>query len=117
MARYLAFDIGGTFTDIVLLDAGSDTSIRTAKLLTTAADPTDAVAEGYDTVAVDGPLVDRVIHATTLATNALIERRGARTALVVTEGFRDVLEMGYERHWDTYSMEDEVLRPLGGLIG
>jgi N-methylhydantoinase A/oxoprolinase/acetone carboxylase beta subunit len=112
MTQFLAFDIGGTFTDIVLLDTESSIPIRTTKLLTTPSDPTDAVTEGYDRVVGDGAPVDRVVHATTLATNALIERRGARTALIVTEGFRDVLEMGYERRWDTYSIDLEFTPPL-----
>src|ERR1700742_1099487 len=111
MARYLAFDIGGTFTDIVLLDTSSDTPIRTTKLLTTPSDPTDAGVDGYDVVA-GGSSVDRVVHATTLATNALIEGRGSRTALVTTRGFRDVREMGYERRWDPYSIDMEFPPPL-----
>jgi len=90
----LAVDIGGTFTDIVL-DVGRDR--RTRKLLTTPLRPEQAVLDGMRLILADARAhicdIDVFIHGTTLATNAIIERRGARTALVATQGFRDVLDI------------------------
>lgn len=110
-----AFDVGGTFTDMVVFDPVS-MELKTTKLLTTPADPTVAVEEGYarllDGFAGSTAAVDKVVHATTLATNALIEARGAKTALVSTAGFRDVLEMGYEQRWDSYDLDIEIKPPL-----
>jgi N-methylhydantoinase A len=93
----LSADIGGTFTDIVL-ERGSERWSR--KLLTTHAAPERALLRGIEDIlhqaGSDPGDVSWFVHGTTLATNALIERRGARTALLTTEGFRDVLEIGYE---------------------
>ena len=96
----LSADIGGTFTDLALSLPGR---IATEKLLTTPDAPEQAVLEGVrrllqatDTAPND---VDAVVHGTTLATNALIERRGARTALIVTEGLRDSVEMAQENRF------------------
>jgi hypothetical protein len=108
MRARLAADIGGTFTDVVLESpAGRDS----AKVLTTAA-PEVGVLDGIRRVlaAVGLPPseVSVFVHGTTLATNALIERKGARTAFVTTEGMRDILEMGYESSSNDVYME----RPL-----
>ena len=93
----LAVDIGGTFTDLVLEKGGRR---HQAKLLTTPAAPEEAVLEGAQRILAesDTPVddVDLVIHGTTLATNALIERKGAKTGLIATEGFRDSVEIAYE---------------------
>ena len=93
----LAADIGGTFTDVVLEYAGKR---RSAKVLTTPRAPEEGMLAGIAQVLAEAALrpadVGVLIHGTTLATNALIERKGARTALITTAGFRDVLEMGYE---------------------
>src|SRR5512144_991209 len=93
----LAVDIGGTFTDVVL--ALPDRTLS-AKLLTTHAAPDEAVIDGTQAIlrdaGVEAAALDLVIHGTTLATNALIERKGARTALLTTAGFRDSLEIAYE---------------------
>ncbi len=101
----LGFDIGGTFTDFVLVDEQTGT-VHLNKVLTTPRDPARAVIEGLsallDRVKVRGEDLGIAIHATTLITNALIERKGAKTALVTTEGFRDVLEMGTEVRYDIY---------------
>jgi len=90
----LAVDIGGTFTDVVL-DKGGDRLTR--KVLTTPVRPEEAVLDGVRLVLGDTGLhisdVAVLLHGTTLATNALIERRGAKTALIATEGFRDVLHI------------------------
>lgn len=88
MSRTLAVDVGGTFTDVVLWDGEE---LRTAKVPSTPADQSEGVMAGAGAVA-DG--ADRFLHGTTVATNALLERTGARTALVATEGFEDVLEIG-----------------------
>src|SRR5437870_3154936 len=104
MRARLAADIGGTFTDVVLESpAGRDT----AKVLTTPA-PEVGVLEGVRRVLAAAGLppseVSVFVHGTTLATNALIERKGARTAFVTTEGFRDILEMGYEKRFEQYDI-------------
>lgn len=112
----LAVDIGGTFTDIVLeLSPGTYIS---GKYLTTHAAPERAVLEGTaDLVARSGISPDQirlVVHGTTLATNALIERKGAKTALISTSGFRDSLEMAYEHRFevsDLYMVRPEPLVP------
>jgi N-methylhydantoinase A len=104
MAR-LAIDIGGTFTDFVLEHRGRH---QTLKLLTTVAAPEEAVIEGSREVLARAGLhareLDLVIHGTTLATNAIIERKGARVALIATEGFRDVLAIGDEGRFDQYDI-------------
>lgn len=114
----LSADVGGTFTDIVLERGGER---WTAKVLTTPAAPEEGVLTGIGTaLAAAGTRlaqVDMFVHGTTLATNAIIERRGARTALVATHGFRDVLEIGTESRYDQYELalvrpEPLVQRPL-----
>jgi N-methylhydantoinase A len=112
MRARLAADIGGTFTDVVLESpAGRDT----AKVLTTAA-PEVGVLEGVRRVLAAAGLppsaISVFVHGTTLATNALIERKGARTALVTTEGMRDILEMGYEKRFEQYDVYMERPLPL-----
>jgi len=116
MPRYaLGIDIGGTFTDIVVYDheSGSQTN---RKILTTHDDPSRAVAAGVAGVLADGRLesahVARVVHATTLFTNALIERKGAVTGLITTAGFRDALEIGRERKYELYDINVEKPAPL-----
>ncbi|HET7887118.1 MAG TPA: hydantoinase/oxoprolinase family protein [Bradyrhizobium sp.] len=109
----LAVDIGGTFTDIVL-DVGGDR--RTRKVLTTPARPEQAVLDGMRLILSDTGAhfrdIDVFIHGTTLATNAIIERRGARTALIATEGFRDVLDIGTESRYDQYDLTIDKPKPL-----
>lgn len=109
----LAADIGGTFTDVVLEHAGRRHS---AKVLTTPRAPEEGMLEGISKVLAAARLapgdVDVLIHGTTLATNALIERKGAKTALLTTAGFRDVLEMGYEKRYEHYDLELELPAPL-----
>ena len=111
----LGVDIGGTFTDLALLHLASG-HIHVGKVLTNYDDLTDGVIDGVDQLlagsGVDAERIARVVHGTTLATNALIERRGARTALVVTRGFRDLLEMGRESRFDIYDLELEIPAPL-----
>ncbi|MGI9331898.1 MAG: hydantoinase/oxoprolinase family protein [Gammaproteobacteria bacterium] len=109
----LAVDIGGTFTDIAL-EVGN--AIHSGKVLTTPRAPEEAVMEGIASVlaeaAVEPAQVQIVIHGTTLATNTIIERKGARTALVTTEGFRDSVEMGYEHRFEQYDIYMEKPLPL-----
>ena len=101
----IGVDVGGTFTDVVLEHGGA---LTTAKVLTTPSAPDDAVLAGVDDVLartdVDPAAVGLLIHGTTLATNAIIERKGALTGLVTTEGFRDVLDIGYESRYDQYDI-------------
>jgi N-methylhydantoinase A len=109
----LAVDIGGTFTDLVL--ALPDRTVS-AKLLTTHDAPDEAVIEGTRNIlaeaGIDGSDLDLVVHGTTLATNALIERKGARTALITTKGFRDSLEIAYEHRFEQYDLYMERPTPL-----
>ena len=112
--RYvLAIDIGGTFTDLVLLDCRTGRQ-TVAKRPTTYPDPSDAVLTGIDALpgSVDAGGVQRVIHGTTLVTNTLIERKGARTGLITTAGFRDALEIGREGRYDIYDLRLELPEPL-----
>jgi N-methylhydantoinase A len=96
MSRTLGVDVGGTFTDVVLWDG---TELRTAKVPSTPADQSEGVVAGARAVA-DG--AERFLHGTTVATNALLERTGARTALVTTDGFEDVLEIGRQHRPSLY---------------
>src|ERR1700722_2929300 len=109
----LAVDIGGTFTDVVLEQP--DRAIS-KKLLTTHGHPEAAVIDGTRAILADAGIpasrLDLVIHGTTLATNALIERKGARTALLTTRGFRDSLEMAYEHRFEQYDLYMERPAPL-----
>ncbi|MBO0688547.1 MAG: hydantoinase/oxoprolinase family protein, partial [Candidatus Dormibacteraeota bacterium] len=100
MRRLAGVDVGGTFTDVAVWDAERG-EVEIAKVLTTPDDPTRGVGEG---LAQFGPDLDAVVHGTTLVTNALIERRGARTGLITTRGYRDVLEIGSELRYDTFDL-------------
>jgi N-methylhydantoinase A len=108
-------DIGGTFTDLIAVDDVTG-AFTVAKALTTPDDPSRAV----ETVLVDAlaragvapSAVDQVIHGTTLVTNAIIERKGARTALLATAGFRDVIEIGREARFELYDIDLELPEPL-----
>jgi N-methylhydantoinase A len=106
-------DIGGTFTDVVL--AVGDRRFS-AKVLTTYAAPEEAILDGIGQVCAPAGIapgrIGQIIHGTTLATNALIERRGARTALVVTDGFRDVLETARGTRYDIFDLEVSAPDPL-----
>jgi N-methylhydantoinase A len=108
-------DIGGTFTDLILVDDVSG-ELTVGKVLTTPADPSAAVADVLrDTLAATGAptnQVRHVIHGTTLVTNAVIERKGARTALLTTRGFRDAYEIAREHRYDLYDLFLEMPTPL-----
>jgi N-methylhydantoinase A len=106
-------DIGGTFTDIAL-DIGGQ--LFSTKLLTDYGAPETAIIKGIASIVESAAIapsdIDVVIHGTTLATNALIQRRGAKTAFVTTEGFRDVLEMGTESRFEQYDLNISLSPPL-----
>jgi N-methylhydantoinase A len=109
----LAVDIGGTFTDLAIEKDGQR---WTAKVLTTPAAPEKGVLEGVQQVLAKAGMkpadLALVIHGTTLATNAVIERKGAKTALITTEGFRDVLALANEARYDQYDLNIELAKPL-----
>jgi len=109
----LAVDIGGTFTDLALEYPGGRS---TTKVLTTPAAPEQGVLAGVGSILQAAGLaasdIAIVIHGTTLATNAVIERKGARTALLTTQGFRDVLAMGNESRYDQYDLNITLPKPL-----
>ena len=109
----LAADIGGTFTDIVL-EAGCQR--WSGKVLTTTRGPELGVIEGIGLVLEQSGIkpadIGVFIHGTTLATNALIERKGAKTAFITTKGFRDILEQGYEKRFDHYDLMIDRSVPL-----
>src|SRR6266851_10356269 len=111
----LGIDIGGTFTDIVVYDHDSGRQ-WSRKVLTTHEDPARAVAAGIAALLAEGRLgpehFTRVVHATTLFTNALIERKGAVTGLITTLGFRDTLEIGRERKYELYDLQIAKPEPL-----
>jgi N-methylhydantoinase A len=107
-------DIGGTFTDLCLVDG--DRVIGVGKTLTTPKDPSEGVesvlAETLERLGRSFSELRLVVHGTTLVTNAIIERRGSRTALLATEGFRDAVEIGRERRYELYDLMVELPRPL-----
>jgi N-methylhydantoinase A len=109
----LGADIGGTFTDVVL-EVGS--RIYSSKVLTSYAAPEEAIVEGMhiacEKAGVSPGEISQIIHGTTLATNALIERRGAKTALITTNGFRDVIEMRTESRFEQYDLNLVLPEPL-----
>ncbi len=110
MGYEIGIDVGGTFTDVVC--SGDDGSVRIAKLPTTRDDPSQAVLAALDKARRDWGVaptaITRFVHGTTAATNAVLERKGARIGLIATEGFRDVLEIGRQMR---HQMYDLVLRP------
>jgi len=111
----LGCDIGGTFTDFVLLNDRTG-EIKINKCLTTPSDPSDAVEQGIRQLEQMAPgfvqELDEVIHGTTLVINSIIERKGAKTGLITTKGFRDVLELGREIRYAPYDIFAEFPKPL-----
>lgn len=111
--RRVAIDIGGTFTDLVLEDDGR---LFTRKILTTPRAPEQGVMTGLHEILAQAGLraadLDVLLHGTTLATNAILERKGARTALIATQGFRDVVEIADESRYDQYDIAIEKPAPL-----
>ena len=109
----MGVDIGGTFTDVVL---EIDQQQFSTKVLTTYTAPEDAIIDGMLQVCKQSGIspseIGQIIHGTTLATNALIERRGAKTALITTQGFRDVIEMRTESRFEQYDLNLTIPEPL-----
>ncbi len=113
----MGVDIGGTFTDIVLETGRTGTAGQfSTKVLTSYGAPEDAILAGMmqvcEAAGCAPDAIDQVIHGTTLATNALIERRGAKTALITTQGFRDVIEMRTESRFEQYDLNLVLPEPL-----
>ena len=121
MSYRIAIDIGGTFTDGVIENAATG-EVRLAKRLTTQADPGQALADVVDDLLASvrhfngsgnpADAVSEVVHGSTLVTNALIERKGARTALVATEGTADIIDIGREVRYDLYDLDIQMPKPL-----
>ncbi len=111
----LGIDIGGTFTDLVLIDTEAE-RVFVGKALTTPRDPALGVLNGLAKLAkrneVDPASITNVIHATTLVTNAVIERKGAKTGLITTQGMRDLLEIGREQKYELYDIFLRMPDPL-----
>ena len=119
MAMRIGADVGGTFTDVVLEvedDSTSGPEMFSTKVLTTYEAPEQGILDGVRTVAAEASAnladLDTFIHGTTLATNALISRTGARTALVTTDGFRDTIEMRTESRFEQYDLNLVLPAPL-----
>lgn len=114
MLRF-AFDIGGTFTDFVLEDQETGAR-RSCKILSTPRDPAGAVLEGLSRLLREAQVTAKgirsVLHATTIATNAIIERKGSATALITTRGFRDVLLIGRQKRYDMFDLHLDKPKPL-----
>ncbi len=102
MSTRVGVDVGGTFTDLVVVDAGSG-DVRSRKVLTTPDAPARGVLEGLLALSPGGGAA--VLHGTTIVTNAVVEGKGARTALVTTRGFRDVLEIARQNRGDLYRLD------------
>ncbi len=115
MRYMIGVDVGGTFTDLTLVDAETHTT-AIHKVLSTPSDPSQAIMSGITALlereGVDYALVDYLAHGTTVATNALIEHKGAKTGLLVTEGFRDLLEIGRQMRPALYDLQREKPVPL-----
>ncbi|HEY9344582.1 MAG TPA: hydantoinase/oxoprolinase family protein, partial [Inquilinus sp.] len=111
----IGFDIGGTFTDFILYD-GEGRNVKLHKRLTTPHDPSEAALVGIeelvDMAGIRLADVGEMVHGTTLVTNAVIERKGAKLGLITTRGFRDVLEMGTEQRYDIYDLFLQFPEPL-----
>jgi len=111
----IGVDIGGTFTDFVLMQQGTGVA-RLHKQLTTPSDPSQAVIEGVVSLLEASALamadVSEIVHGTTLVTNALIERRGSPTGMLVTQGMRDILDIARERRYDLFDLRLQFPEPV-----
>ncbi|WP_108661024.1 hydantoinase/oxoprolinase family protein [Acuticoccus kandeliae] len=115
MSVKIGVDIGGTFTDFALIDDAAEVT-RVHKILTSADDPSEAVARGISEIIAEAGLslsdVDLISHGTTLVTNAVIERRGAKIGMIVTDGFADVIDMARETRYDLFNLRLKYAEPL-----
>ena len=113
MRARIGVDIGGTFTDVALETL---TGLTTTKILTDLTAPEAAIIKGIKSVCKSAEIelneIDQIIHGTTLVTNSVIERRGAKTAFITTEGFRDVIEMRSENRFEQYDLDLVLPAPL-----
>jgi N-methylhydantoinase A len=111
----IGIDVGGTFTDFFFYDFSSG-RVETEKLLTSASEPEKSIVEGIrnglNRLGAGGEDIQSIIHGTTLIVNAIIERKGARTGLLTTEGFRDIIEARKEKRYDLYDLGLELPAPL-----
>src|SRR4051812_6043194 len=111
----LGVDIGGTFTDFTMVDTANG-SVRVEKILTSTGAAERAVLQGIDRFRQDQHDVlvgaDGIIHAMTLVTNTILERKGARTGLITTAGFRDLLEIQREVRYDLYDLFIRLPEPI-----
>ena len=109
----IGVDIGGTFTDIVVRDARG---VRTLKIPTTRGDPSQAVLHALrelsDAFSIQPDAIARFLHGTTIATNAVLERKGAKTGLITSHGFKDVLEIGYQLRHELYGIIQQTPCPV-----
>ena len=105
----IGIDTGGTFTDFVIFDG---TNILTYKLPSTPSDPSQAILEGLGAIIGEDPDSAEIVHGTTVATNALLERKGARVVLITTKGFEDVIEIGRQNRADLYNVFLAPNKPL-----
>lgn len=112
MAYRIGIDVGGTFTDFALVDDRTG-RITIGKRLTSATDPSIAVLAGVDEMlGDDAGRLQQAIHATTIATNTVIQRKGPTTGLLTTAGFRDVLAIGRQKRWDLYDNMSDKPQPV-----
>src|SRR5690606_38553865 len=111
----VGIDVGGTFTDGVLVDTNRNL-VFTSKVRTVPENPADAIVEALrlliDAAGVPIASIDELVHGTTLVTNSLIERKGARVGLITTKGHRDTLELGREYRYDIYDLDIDRQAPL-----
>jgi N-methylhydantoinase A len=115
MSYRMGIDIGGTFTDFAMIDDSSGAATL-EKLLTTPEDPSVAVLEGVRKLLASGNVpaaeLRSIVHGSTLVTNAVIERKGTPTGMLVTKGFRDVLDIALERRYDLYDLRLRFPEPI-----
>lgn len=115
MTFRIGIDIGGTFTDFAMIDDATGV-MAFEKILTTPDDPSRAVLDGLGRIVRDNGVdiadVTTIVHGSTLVTNAVIERKGARTGMLVTKGFRDVLDIALERRYDLYDLRISLPAPI-----
>lgn len=105
----IGIDIGGTFTDFVIYDSISN-KLFSFKILSTPDNPSQAMLDGLSNL--NSQEARKIVHGSTVATNALLERKGAKTALVTTKGFKDVLEIRRQDRVHLYDLTPERLEPL-----
>jgi N-methylhydantoinase A len=108
---WLGVDVGGTFTDLVLFDREAR-QLRVLKTLSTTQNQSDGILAGIGKLGIEAAAIDRMVHGTTVATNTALERDGARMAIVVTAGHKDVLVVGRGNRMSVYNIKAPPIRPL-----